>query len=163
MRSLAPTLALALLTASALAQTGESPITTANDAEEGEYLIDGRGLALYLFKADTKGTATREAVVTCIEDCLFTWPPLLVAETPVRAGAVRPDLLGTVKLPDGTLQATYNGWPLYYFIDDYAPGDINGHDIESFGEEWYLVGPDGERARGDGHGGDGDGRDENDD
>ena len=44
-------------------------------------------------------------------------------------------------------QVTYNGWPLYFFVEDIQPGDINGHDIESFGEDWYLVGPNGDRAR----------------
>ena len=41
------------------------------------------------------------------------------------------------------MQATYNGWPLYYFAEDFVAGDINGHDFEEFGGEWYLVTPDG--------------------
>ncbi|HZY67869.1 MAG TPA: hypothetical protein VFE52_04750 [Devosia sp.] len=159
MRHFALTLSLVVLAAPALGQTADAPISTATNAEEGEYLVDGSGLSLYLFKADTQGGNGRDAVVTCFDDCLLSWPPLLVSEMPVGSGNVRSELLGTVTLPDGSIQATYNGWPLYYYIDDYAAGDINGHDIESFGEDWYLLSPAGERARED----DRDDRDDRDD
>jgi predicted lipoprotein with Yx(FWY)xxD motif len=56
-------------------------------------------------------------------------------------------MLGTFVRKDGTTQVTYNGWPLYYYYEDGKPGDILGDDIESFGDDWYLVGPNGERAR----------------
>ena len=37
---------------------------------------------------------------------------------------------------DGSEQATYNGWPLYYFAQDSAPGDVNGQGV---GDVWYVV------------------------
>ena len=42
----------------------------------------------------------------------------------------------------------YNGWPLYTFADDYVPGDVNGHDFEEFGGEWYLMTPAGREVAG---------------
>ncbi len=39
---------------------------------------------------------------------------------------------------DGTYQVTYNGMPLYYYIDDKAPGDVTG---QGKGEVWYVVAP----------------------
>ena len=57
-------------------------------------------------------------------------------------------MLGTFLREDGTTQVTYNGWPLYYYYEDGKPGDILGDDIESFGEDWYLIGPHGDRPRG---------------
>lgn len=44
------------------------------------------------------------------------------------------------------MMVPYNGWPLYYFVEDAAPGDTRGHLIEEFGGEWYLVTPEGEKA-----------------
>ena len=135
-----------VVAAPALSQTADAPISTAVNDEEGEYLVAGNGYALYLFKADTQGTGGTPARSVCEGDCLATWPPLLVDAQPVGTGKVRADLLGTITLADGSTQATYNGWPLYFFAEDIQPGDINGHDIESFGEDWYLLGPNGNRA-----------------
>jgi predicted lipoprotein with Yx(FWY)xxD motif len=45
-------------------------------------------------------------------------------------------MLGTITRDDGTMQATYNGWPLYYYSGDAAPGDINGQGMEGL---WFLV------------------------
>ena len=44
------------------------------------------------------------------------------------------------------MQVTYNGWPLYYFIKDKAPGDTMGQDVKGFGAEWYLVMPSGKEV-----------------
>ena len=35
---------------------------------------------------------------------------------------------------------TIDGWPLYFFSGDAAPGDTNGQGI---GDVWYVVAPDG--------------------
>ena len=54
---------------------------------------------------------------------------------------VNATLLGTITRDDGTTQVTYNGWPLYYFAGDTAPGDTTGQDMEGV---WFLVSPTGE-------------------
>jgi hypothetical protein len=59
------------------------------------------------------------------------------------AGSLRADLLGTTKRSDGTLQATYNKHPLYYFIEDTKAGQTNGQGLNAFGAKWYVVGPQG--------------------
>lgn len=143
-------MALAALTAPALAQTADAPITTAVNQEEGEYLVASTGYALYSFKADTQGTASSPAKSACEDDCLGVWPPLIVDEPPVGDDKVREELLGTVVRSDGTLQATYNGWPLYFYAEDVDTTDTKGDDIESFGEDWYLIGPNGNRPDRDG-------------
>jgi hypothetical protein len=33
---------------------------------------------------------------------------------------------------------TYDGWPLYYFAQDAAPGDVNGQGLN---DKWYVVDP----------------------
>jgi predicted lipoprotein with Yx(FWY)xxD motif len=144
------TLALAtvvLLAAPVLAQTADSPLTLQRNAEEGSYLADGNGMALYLFKADQRGDAARAPVSACSDECLGAWPPLFTDGEVFAVAGIDADLLGTFERPDGIRQVTYNGWPLYYFAGDAKPGDITGHDLVDFGEDWYLIGPDGGRAR----------------
>jgi predicted lipoprotein with Yx(FWY)xxD motif len=143
----------------AAAQTADAPISTRTDAEEGTYLVDGNGMSVYLFRADTQGREGTPPRSACEDACLAAWPPLVVGEAPLGDDGVDASLLGTFTRGDGLLQATYNGWPLYYYVGDAAPGDITGHDFEDFGEEWYLIGPNGLRAGEDGD----DDRDDKDD
>jgi len=46
---------------------------------------------------------------------------------------------------DGSMQVKAGNWPLYYFKNDAAPGDINGQDV---GDVWYVVSPTGEPIEG---------------
>jgi predicted lipoprotein with Yx(FWY)xxD motif len=45
-------------------------------------------------------------------------------------------MLGTIKREDGTLQAAYNGWPLYYYSGDRGIGAMNGQGVDN---SWFLV------------------------
>jgi len=54
--------------------------------------------------------------------------------------------LGTTKRKDGTVQVTYNKWPLYTFVEDKKPGEDNGTDSKAFGASWYPLHPNGEKA-----------------
>jgi len=137
---------MTITTGTAWAQTATAPVTTATDPEEGEYVVSGSGFALYTFKADVRGSANAPARSACEGECLDAWPPLLVSEPPVGDGNIRAELLGTIVRSDGTTQVTYNGWPLYFYAEDTQPSDIKGNDIEEFGEDWYLIGPNGNRS-----------------
>jgi predicted lipoprotein with Yx(FWY)xxD motif len=106
----------------------------------GAFLTDAEGRSLYLFEADSKNTAT------CYDDCANAWPPLLTEGAPGAGQQVDAAMLSTIKRQDGSTQVTYNGWPLYYFVKDQAPGDTNGQDVEGFGAEWYLISPKGEKV-----------------
>jgi len=52
-------------------------------------------------------------------------------------------MLGTLTRSDGSVQVTYNGWPLYTYNHDMAAGDTNGQGYKSL---WYAVSPDGMQA-----------------
>jgi hypothetical protein len=34
---------------------------------------------------------------------------------------------------------TYNGHPLYLFVDDQNPGDVNGQGSTAFGAPWFVL------------------------
>ena len=61
------------------------------------------------------------------------------SETPEVEGVTGE--VGTIETPEGELQVTINGMPIYYFAEDEAPGDTNGQGVN---EVWYVVAPDGE-------------------
>jgi len=107
---------------------GASSVATA-DTDLGTILVDGEGRTLYLFMPDAQGASM------CVDTCATTWPALA---GPATAGAgVDETLLGTADRPDdGSAQVTYNGWPLYHFASDAAPGDTNGQGI---GDIWFVV------------------------
>ena len=50
-----------------------------------------------------------------------------------------PGKVGTIKRSDGSLQATYNGHPLYTYVADGAPGDAKGNNLNVNGGLWHEV------------------------
>jgi predicted lipoprotein with Yx(FWY)xxD motif len=122
--------------------TGEATVNVSESTDFGSILVDGEGMSLYLFMADTQDSGTS----TCGDDdgCATEWPPLISQGSPVAGEGVDATLLSTITRDDGSLQVTYNGWPLYFFAEDTAPGDTNGQGIDEFGGLWFLVSPTGE-------------------
>jgi predicted lipoprotein with Yx(FWY)xxD motif len=96
---------------------------------------DGR--TIYRFEADSADPPRS----ICENDCLAVWPPLLTDGSPIALeGSIDRSLIGTLQRADGTTQVTLAGWPLYWFVDDKAPGDVTG---EGVGGNWSAVGNDG--------------------
>ena len=114
-------------------------VTVSQKEPYGDYLTDARGQSLYMFMADSKGQTT------CFGACANAWPPLTTEAKPVAGEGAKEQMLGTIERKDGTMQVTYDGWPLYYYAPDQQPGDTKGQDVEGFGAEWYLIGPDGQK------------------
>lgn len=122
-------LVVGLLASLALAQASVG-------VSERPHLVDGEGMSLYVFLPD----AEHEEGSACYDDCAEAWPPLITDEGTDASDGVDADLLGTIEREDGALQVTYDGWPLYYFVQDEEPGDVAGQGV---GENWYLMAPDG--------------------
>ena len=93
-------------------------------------LVDGGGQTVYLFTNDESGKSN------CSGQCAEFWPPLLTVGDPTAGEGVSADQLGTMERDDGSTQVTYNGWPLYHFVNDAAPGEANGQDVS---DAWYVV------------------------
>jgi predicted lipoprotein with Yx(FWY)xxD motif len=88
----------------------------------------------------TRDSSRRSA---CTGACAKAWPPYLV-KSRLRPGAgVAGKLLGTVRRADGSLQATYAGHPLYYYVGDRRPGQILCQNVTEFGGVWRVLRPSG--------------------
>jgi len=112
-------------------------IATASEAKLGQILVDGKGMTLYLFVADTGSKST------CYTSCVQVWPPVLTNGAPQAGTGGQASLLGTTTRTDGTIQVTYSGHPLYYFAGDKKPGDATGQGIDNFGGLWWVISPSG--------------------
>jgi len=92
-------------------------------------LTNSRGFTLYWFAPDTPAESK------CNASCAAYWPP--VAGHASAAGI--PGRFSAITRSDGSLQATYNGHPLYTYIGDSAPGQAHGDNITLNGGLWHEV------------------------
>ena len=106
------------------AAAGSPAIMTATVGSQGTLIVAAsNGMTLYNFTQDVANSGTS----ACTGGCIAKWPPLTVpAGTTATGGPGVTGKIGTITRPDGTLQVTYNGLPLYFFSGDKAPGDSNG-------------------------------------
>jgi len=93
-------------------------------------LTNSNGFTLYWFSADTSTTSK------CTGSCASYWPPV---PGPLTAGPGVTGTLGTITRPDGTIQATYDGHPLYTYVGDSAPGQNKGNGINDPGGIWHEM------------------------
>lgn len=105
-------------------------VTVAETPDLGQFLADGDGMTLYIFTNDEAGSG----ISVCNGDCAVNWPPFFVADATLPEGVTGE--LTVITRDDGSEQLAYNGMPLYYWIDDVAPGDTTGHEV---GDVWYVA------------------------
>jgi predicted lipoprotein with Yx(FWY)xxD motif len=97
----------------------------------GTVVTDGNGMTLYMFDKDTQGGTTS----ACTGQCLAAWPPALQgASAPTATGVT--GTVSTIATPDGSQQLTLDGWPLYYYAPDSAPGDVKGQGVN---DVWWVL------------------------
>jgi predicted lipoprotein with Yx(FWY)xxD motif len=101
----------------------------------GKILVDSQGRTLYLFKKDSHGRSA------CNGECAKFWPPLRASGKPTTGSGISAAKLGTIRRSDGTRQVTYNGHPLYTFLQDSKPGETHGEGLTAFGAMWFVLSP----------------------
>ena len=99
----------------------------------GKILVDSHGRTLYLFKKDSRGKSA------CSGECAKFWPPLRVSGRPTGGSSISAANVGTISRSDGTRQVTYNGHPLYRFLQDSRPGQTHGQGLTAFGAAWFVL------------------------
>jgi len=92
-------------------------------------LTNAKGFTLYSFAPDTPTKSN------CNGTCAQNWPP-------VKGSATASGVTGTfstIKRSDGSVQATFDGHPLYTFVGDTAPGQAKGNGLNVAGGVWHEV------------------------
>ncbi len=97
------------------------------DTSVGRVLVDSAGMALYTYDKDSPNAPA------CTGLCAIAWPP-------AKSGRdARPsDGFSLVARPDGSRQWERNGHPLYAYIHDTRPGDVEGDGV---GGVWHVARP----------------------
>jgi predicted lipoprotein with Yx(FWY)xxD motif len=112
----------ALLTA--CSTPGGPPVKTSAGA-----LVNASGMTLYTFDKDVAGSGRSN----CNGQCAVMWPPLLAATD------AKPDGSYTlVAREGGGQQWAYKGKPLYIFLGDQKPNDMNGKGMNGV---WQVATP----------------------
>ncbi|HSR87274.1 MAG TPA: hypothetical protein VLM11_24095 [Streptosporangiaceae bacterium] len=107
-----------------------------HSTSKGTVLTNAQGKTLYWFAIDT---ATKS---NCNGSCAQFWPPV-TGTAAAASGTTLMHGFGTITRSDGSMQATYNGHPLYTYVGDTAPGQINGNGKNLSGGLWYAMTPSG--------------------
>lgn len=103
---------------------------TIKDTKIGPVLTDAKGDTLYWYAKDTK-----DGPSTCTGACLAAWPAVL-GQAVAAPGIKFAGQLGDVTDAGGAIQATYNGYPLYTYQADRAPGQTTGNGA---GGVWHAI------------------------
>jgi predicted lipoprotein with Yx(FWY)xxD motif len=98
------------------------------DTAKGKALVDEHGMTLYTFdRDDTPGKSN------CGGKCAGNWPPLTAA-----ADAANMNDWTVIVRGDGSKQWAYKGKPLYRWMGDKRPGDIDG---DGRFDVWHIAVP----------------------
>lgn len=115
-------------------------LSTREDPELGEVVVDGKGMTVYRFEKDTPWPMKS----ACTGACLEKWPVVAPVDAADTKGIDNENdgRRGYVVLnrPDGLKQQSIDCWPLYTFAGDKKPGDTNGQGV---GGTWYAISPEG--------------------
>jgi predicted lipoprotein with Yx(FWY)xxD motif len=111
------------------AAAAAEPAMTA-DSSLGKILVDPNGMTLYTFGNDKPGMAS-----ACTGKCIAAWPPLVA---PADAKAEGEWTTVDVTDKDGKMEKmwAYNGSPVYTFVKDTKPGDVNGEGVIGL---WHVI------------------------
>jgi predicted lipoprotein with Yx(FWY)xxD motif len=105
----------------------------------GPVVTDDYMMTLYRFDGDSP----KPSRTTCTDACSTQWPPVLTDGHLSIDTSIPKNLVGTLKRPDGSMQLTLAGWPLYRFAGEAAEGTLNGEGVNG---TWYAAAPDGSKA-----------------
>jgi len=123
--------AVGVLGAGAAYGGGSKAVVKEGKVKGKTVLTNLAGHTLYSLSSETHGKFS----CTKPSGCLSIWHPLKIAGGVKPAGPVK---LGTVKRPEGGLQVTYRGRPLYSFVEDTKPGQANGEGVKDVGT-WHAA------------------------
>ena len=117
-------------TAAAPAANGSGSALKSAKIGGAAVLTNAKGFTLYWFAPDTSTKSM------CNGSCATFWPPV---PGPTTLAAGMSGKLGTITRSDSSVQATFNGHPLYTFSGDKSPGQASGNGLNAQGGVWHEV------------------------
>lgn len=97
----------------------------------GSVLANPHGMTVYYFTGDKPGSG----VSACTGHCATVWPPVM-APVRIPAGVKLAGPVGSIACPMGGRQVTVDGYPIYRYAGDHAPGQAAGNGI---GGKWHVI------------------------
>jgi predicted lipoprotein with Yx(FWY)xxD motif len=128
--SAAPSSAPAAGASSGTAAGSSGSALTSRTIGGTQVVTNSAGFTLYWFAPDTSTTSM------CTGSCATYWPPV---KGPATAGSGVTGTLGVITRSGGTMQASYDGHPLYTYAGDSAPGQNKGNGLNLSGGLWHEV------------------------
>jgi predicted lipoprotein with Yx(FWY)xxD motif len=131
--ALAAAAAVALGTAPpAVPATPKPPAVKVKNRSFGFILQSRNRLPLYYWRVEKRAGGK----IRCTGQCARVWPPLVVrsrAAVPKRMKNVK-GKFGVIRRPDGRLQVTFRGLPLYAYHND-PPNTVLCNNVDG----WFVV------------------------
>jgi predicted lipoprotein with Yx(FWY)xxD motif len=127
----------ALFAFGASAQTLHRPAAAAKLVQviPGHLIVNSKGFPLYVLGADAPNKSN------CTGLCAKYWPPAIVpagVTPPVHVKGAT-GTFGILMRANGKHQLTYDSAPLYTFLNDKKPTDLNGEGVYAFHGFWFPV------------------------
>lgn len=132
MRLLFALLAALVLAGTAAATAARPPAIAYRDDVFGRILATPGKQALYTWNVEKRAGGK----IRCTGGCAKAWPPLVVrsrAAVPRRIAGIR-GVFGVVRRPDGRLQVTFRGLPVYTYAHE-GPTQVLCDDVNG----WFVV------------------------
>ena len=127
------TLAVLVLVPGAIARDStRAPVIKYRDDQFGAILATPKKKALYFWNVERRAGGK----VRCKVACARAWPPLIVrsrSAVPRRIAGI-PGRFGVIRRPDGRLQVTHRGLPVYSYAHE-APEQVLCNNVDG----WFVV------------------------
>jgi predicted lipoprotein with Yx(FWY)xxD motif len=120
--------AIVLFLGAPIASSQTSAPAKIADTSKGKTLVDADGMTLYTFDRDN--TPGKSA---CTGKCTVNWPPFTASSDAKSTGDWT-----VIARDDGSQQWAYKGKPLYKWMDDHKPGDVDG---DGRNNVWHVASP----------------------
>jgi predicted lipoprotein with Yx(FWY)xxD motif len=109
-----------------------APVIKYKDDQFGPILATPKKKALYYWNVEKRAGGK----VRCKGSCAKAWPPLIAGSrsaVPTRITGI-PGRFGVVRRPDGRLQVTHRGLPVYTYAHE-APEQVLCNNVDG----WFVV------------------------
>jgi len=127
------TLAMLLLVPGAMASdAGGAPVIKYRDDQFGPILATKNKKALYYWNVEKRAGGR----IRCTGACARAWPPLIVRSrnaVPRRIAGI-PGRFGVIRRPNGRLQVTHRGLPVYTYAHE-RPEQVLCNNVDG----WFVV------------------------